>query len=101
MKPIDEQHIADPGLAVLDITGGDVGTVRAVMAALEERWATSVDAAPAAFLEAAGFQIRVVEPGWLLVARLDPSAAQSEADQTLACRAALLTAEPERTPRRW
>lgn len=41
MKPIDEQHITEPGLVVLDITGGDVDTVRAVMAALEERWATS------------------------------------------------------------
>ncbi|MEU4729688.1 DUF6207 family protein [Streptomyces sp. NPDC023588] len=41
MKPIDEQHIAEPGLVVLDITGGDEDTVRAVMAALEERWATS------------------------------------------------------------
>lgn len=37
MKPIDEQHIAEPGLVVLDITGGDEDTVRAVMAALEER----------------------------------------------------------------
>ncbi|MEU4356294.1 DUF6207 family protein [Streptomyces virginiae] len=41
MKPIDEKHIAEPGLGVLDITGGDEDTVRAVMAALEERWATS------------------------------------------------------------
>ncbi|MFB7852355.1 DUF6207 family protein [Streptomyces sp. NPDC056053] len=41
MKPIDEQHIAKPGLVVVDITGGDEDTVRAVMAALEERWATS------------------------------------------------------------
>ncbi|GLX42180.1 hypothetical protein Sros01_82520 [Streptomyces roseochromogenus] len=41
MKPIDEQHIAEPGLVVLDITGGDEDTVRAVMAALEEHWATS------------------------------------------------------------
>ncbi|MER5748065.1 DUF6207 family protein [Streptomyces sp. NPDC002225] len=41
MKPIDEQHIAEPGLVVLDITAGDEETVRAVMAALEERWATS------------------------------------------------------------
>ncbi|MFE9468753.1 DUF6207 family protein [Streptomyces virginiae] len=41
MKPINEQHIAEPGLVVLDITGGDEDTVRAVMAALEERWATS------------------------------------------------------------
>ncbi|MFD9575347.1 DUF6207 family protein [Streptomyces sp. NPDC059982] len=40
MKPIDEQHIAEPGLVVLDITGGDEDTVRAVMATLEERWAT-------------------------------------------------------------
>ncbi|MFD9302128.1 DUF6207 family protein [Streptomyces sp. NPDC060048] len=41
MKPIDEQHIAEPGLVVLDITGGDEDTVQAVMATLEERWATS------------------------------------------------------------
>ncbi|WP_445270410.1 DUF6207 family protein [Streptomyces sp. DSM 41634] len=41
MKPIDEQHIAEPGLVVLDITGGDEDTVRAVMVTLEERWATS------------------------------------------------------------
>lgn len=41
VNPIDEQHIAEPGLVVLDITGGDEDTVRAVMAALEERWATS------------------------------------------------------------
>ncbi|MFI0203839.1 MULTISPECIES: DUF6207 family protein [Streptomyces] len=41
LKPIDEQHIAEPGLVVLDITGGDEDTVRAVMTALEERWATS------------------------------------------------------------
>ncbi|MEV6735340.1 DUF6207 family protein [Streptomyces sp. NPDC051364] len=38
MKPIDEQHVAEPGLVVLDITGGDEDTVPAVMAALEERW---------------------------------------------------------------
>jgi hypothetical protein len=41
MKLIDEQHVAEPGLVVLDITAGDEETVRAVMAALEERWATS------------------------------------------------------------
>ncbi|MFF3652729.1 DUF6207 family protein [Streptomyces sp. NPDC002181] len=41
MKPIDEQHVAEPGLVVLDITGGDEDTVRAVMAALEEHLATS------------------------------------------------------------
>ncbi|WP_306324553.1 DUF6207 family protein [Streptomyces venezuelae] len=41
MKPIDEKHIVEPGLVVVDITGGDEDTVLAVMAALEERWATS------------------------------------------------------------
>ncbi|MFE1809869.1 DUF6207 family protein [Streptomyces sp. NPDC059533] len=41
MKPIDKQHIAEPGLVAWDITGADEDTVRAVMAALEERWATS------------------------------------------------------------
>ncbi|WP_229344014.1 DUF6207 family protein [Streptomyces flavotricini] len=40
-EPIDEQYSAEPGLAVLDITGGDEDTVQAVMAPLEERWATS------------------------------------------------------------
>ncbi|MEU4733188.1 DUF6207 family protein [Streptomyces sp. NPDC023588] len=38
-EAVDEQHIAEPGLVVLDITGEE-DTVRAVMAALEERWAT-------------------------------------------------------------
>ncbi|MFJ4777964.1 DUF6207 family protein [Streptomyces sp. NPDC088762] len=38
MKPIDEQHIAEPSLVVLDIIGGDEDTVRAFMAAMEERW---------------------------------------------------------------
>ncbi|MDX3538152.1 DUF6207 family protein [Streptomyces sp. MB09-01] len=38
---IDEQHIAEPGLVVRDITGGNEDTVRAVMATLEGRWATS------------------------------------------------------------
>ncbi|MFA7768826.1 DUF6207 family protein [Streptomyces sp. NRRL S-448] len=38
---MDEQHIAEPGLVVLDITGRDEDIVRAVMAALGERWATS------------------------------------------------------------
>ncbi|WP_331718983.1 DUF6207 family protein (plasmid) [Streptomyces virginiae] len=41
MERIDEQHLAEPGLVVLDITGGDEDTVRAVMATLEGRWATS------------------------------------------------------------
>ncbi|MFI8341947.1 DUF6207 family protein [Streptomyces sp. NPDC085639] len=41
MKPIDAQYIAEPGLVVLDITGGDEDTVQAVVAALEERWAAS------------------------------------------------------------
>lgn len=41
MERIDEQHIAEPGLVVLDITGADEDTVRAVMATLEGRWATS------------------------------------------------------------
>ncbi|MFJ9597881.1 DUF6207 family protein [Streptomyces virginiae] len=41
MEPINEQHIAEPGLVVLDITGGDEDTVRAVMVTLEERWAIS------------------------------------------------------------
>ncbi|MET9438780.1 DUF6207 family protein [Streptomyces sp. NPDC006551] len=38
---IDEQHIAEPGLVVLDVTGADEDTVRAVMDALQQQWATS------------------------------------------------------------
>ncbi|MFF2194294.1 DUF6207 family protein [Streptomyces sp. NPDC058157] len=41
MKPIDAQHIAEPGLVVLDTTGRDKTPVRAVVAALEDHWATS------------------------------------------------------------
>ncbi|MEU6214691.1 DUF6207 family protein [Streptomyces sp. NPDC047023] len=41
MKLIDEQHIAEPGPVVLNITSGNEDTVQAVTAALEELWATS------------------------------------------------------------
>ncbi|WP_327350129.1 DUF6207 family protein [Streptomyces sp. NBC_01321] len=41
MDPIDEVHVSEPGLVVLDITAHDEATARAVMAALEQRWATS------------------------------------------------------------
>ncbi|MFJ3728510.1 DUF6207 family protein [Streptomyces sp. NPDC090045] len=41
MEQIDEQHIAEPGLVVLDITGPDEDTVTAVMKCLERVWATS------------------------------------------------------------
>ncbi|MER7109471.1 DUF6207 family protein [Streptomyces sp. NPDC000229] len=38
---IDEQHVAEPGLAVLDITAADEETVRAVMEGLQQLWPTS------------------------------------------------------------
>ncbi|MFF3343650.1 DUF6207 family protein [Streptomyces flavidovirens] len=38
---IDERHIAEPGLAVLDITAADEDTIRTVMASLQQQWATS------------------------------------------------------------
>ncbi|MFF1918173.1 DUF6207 family protein [Streptomyces sp. NPDC058239] len=38
---IDAQHIDEPGLVVLDITAANEATAHAVMAKLEQRWATS------------------------------------------------------------
>ncbi|MGW1659066.1 DUF6207 family protein [Streptomyces atratus] len=38
---IDTQHIDEPGLVVLDITAADETTAHAVMAELEQWWATS------------------------------------------------------------
>ena len=38
---IDEQHLAEPGLVVLDVTAADEDTLRAVMDGLQEQWATS------------------------------------------------------------
>ncbi|MGW1108001.1 DUF6207 family protein [Streptomyces sp. NPDC002540] len=38
---IDAQHIDEPGLVVLDITAANEETAHAVMADLEQRWATS------------------------------------------------------------
>ncbi|MFD7497716.1 DUF6207 family protein [Streptomyces sp. NPDC059832] len=38
---IDFRHIAEPGLVVLDITAADEDTAHAVMAAQEQRWASS------------------------------------------------------------
>ncbi|MGW1942405.1 DUF6207 family protein [Streptomyces goshikiensis] len=37
MKPIEEQHIAEPGLVVLDITGGDEDTVLFRRAGMEDK----------------------------------------------------------------
>ncbi|MEU2856803.1 DUF6207 family protein, partial [Streptomyces syringium] len=41
MTRIDGMHVSEPGLVVVDVTGHDEATVHAVMAALEQRWATS------------------------------------------------------------
>ncbi|WP_336317590.1 DUF6207 family protein [Streptomyces lavendofoliae] len=38
---IDEQHVAEPGLAVLDVTAADEDTVRTVVEGLQQLWATS------------------------------------------------------------
>lgn len=41
MKEIDAQHIAEPGLVVLDITAADEDTLRSVMDSFQQQWATS------------------------------------------------------------
>ncbi|MEU0275767.1 DUF6207 family protein [Streptomyces sp. NPDC006307] len=38
---IDEQHITEPGLVVLDVVAADEETVAAVMEGLQQQWATS------------------------------------------------------------
>ncbi|MEN8655479.1 DUF6207 family protein [Streptomyces sp. 21So2-11] len=41
MEHADEQHVSEPGLVMLDITAADEATAHAVMASLEQWWATS------------------------------------------------------------
>ncbi|MFJ2202860.1 DUF6207 family protein [Streptomyces violaceusniger] len=41
MDTIDEVHVSEPGLVVLDITARDEETAAAVMSRLDELWATS------------------------------------------------------------
>ncbi|MGW7600500.1 DUF6207 family protein [Streptomyces antimycoticus] len=41
MDRIDEVHVCEPGLVVLDITAGDEETAVAVMSRLDALWATS------------------------------------------------------------
>ncbi|WP_223864699.1 DUF6207 family protein [Streptomyces sp. 5-10] len=41
MDSIDEAHVSEPGLVVLDITARDEETAAAVMSRLDELWATS------------------------------------------------------------
>lgn len=41
MDRIDEQHVSEPGLVVVDITSHDEATALAVMSELEKWWATS------------------------------------------------------------
>ncbi|MFD4949281.1 DUF6207 family protein [Streptomyces sp. NPDC058409] len=35
---MDEQHITEPGLVVLDVTAADENTIRAVMDSLQQWW---------------------------------------------------------------
>ncbi|WP_272263091.1 hypothetical protein [Streptomyces xanthophaeus] len=58
----------------------------------------ALDSALSAILEAAGFQTRVVQPGWLLVARADQSAAEPRADEAVP--PVVRAAEEERARRR-
>ncbi|MFF7205340.1 DUF6207 family protein [Streptomyces sp. NPDC008141] len=41
MDPVDEQHVAEPGLIVVDITAADEATALAAVAEMDSRWATS------------------------------------------------------------
>ncbi|WP_421110332.1 DUF6207 family protein [Streptomyces sp. NEAU-S77] len=41
MDRIDDVHVSEPGLVVLDITARDEETAAAVMSRLDELWATS------------------------------------------------------------
>ncbi|MDQ1051582.1 DUF6207 family protein [Streptomyces sp. V4I2] len=41
MEPIDEQHMVQPGLVILDITAADEATALAAVAELDRLWATS------------------------------------------------------------
>ncbi|WP_424863781.1 DUF6207 family protein [Streptomyces sp. MMS24-I29] len=56
---IDEQHIAEPGLVVLDITAADKDTLRTVMDVLQQWWATSGIAPVRRFRAPAAFPARV------------------------------------------
>ncbi|MER5464595.1 DUF6207 family protein [Streptomyces sp. NPDC002668] len=41
MDHINEQHVSEPGLLVLDITAADEATALAAMTELDRHWATS------------------------------------------------------------
>ncbi|MEU0196497.1 DUF6207 family protein [Streptomyces afghaniensis] len=41
MKPINEAHVAQPGLAVVDVAAADDQTAFAIQEALAGRWATA------------------------------------------------------------
>ncbi|MEU2271960.1 DUF6207 family protein [Streptomyces olindensis] len=41
MKPINEAHLSEPGLAVIEVAAADDQTVLAVQELLAERWATA------------------------------------------------------------
>ncbi|MGA5418015.1 DUF6207 family protein [Streptomyces pseudogriseolus] len=43
MKPIRDEHIAEPGLVVVDVAAADDATAFAFRSALAERWATATD----------------------------------------------------------
>ncbi|MFI0192032.1 DUF6207 family protein [Streptomyces sp. NPDC017082] len=43
MKPIRDEHVAEPGLVVVDVSAADDATAFALQEALAERWATATD----------------------------------------------------------
>ncbi|MEV4339009.1 DUF6207 family protein [Streptomyces sp. NPDC049590] len=43
MKPIRDEHVAEPGLVVVDVAAADDATAFALQEALAERWATATD----------------------------------------------------------
>jgi hypothetical protein len=41
MNPINEVHVKEPGLVVVDVAAADAATAFALQAALAEQWATA------------------------------------------------------------
>ncbi|MFF3404411.1 DUF6207 family protein [Streptomyces sp. NPDC002659] len=59
MEQIDEQHVCETGLVVLDVTAADEATALTVMALLERSWATSGITAVRRDPGAPGVKVRV------------------------------------------
>lgn len=83
MDPIDEVHLSEPGLLVIDVAGLDDDTVLAFQKVIGETWATAASASTFRDPGRPGVRLRLYTDLRQVLAQISsPRAARSAADGT-------------------